>query len=207
MNRDHPSIIDTDVTMPDLVPGGVGGSGEIDLAALALPQNFAAMAPVKQAVMAVPIRKPGKQVWFSPHPDSAVRVCVAVLEDEMDREVYVVASPLHDQLEGEWVAKVLVPCVTTQGGPLLWPIRLPDRDGKLDPWNTSALAIADQFAGRWLRLKSNRALGHYDAIAPVSVIPAPEWPTDMAEITRLALKGRVIDSLDHPMLKKLRGET
>lgn len=185
----------------------VGGLGNIDLAALALPQDFAAMATVKSAVVSVPIRRPGKQIWFSPHPDPDARVCVAVIEDEQDREAYVVAGSLRDQLDGEWVGKVLVPCITKQGGYLLWPIRLPDQDGKLDDWNTSALAIADRFGGRWLRLRSNRELGHYDAVEPVSVMPAPEWPADIDGIVRLALKGRVIESMDHPLLKKLRGET
>ena len=207
MSRSNVSMDCEAIKMPDQAQPPVTGTADIDLAALALPQDFTAMAPVKQAVVAVPIQKPGKQVWFSPHPDHAARVRVAVMEDEQDRKAqYIVAGTLWECLEGEWVTKVLVPCQTRQGAFLLWPIRLPDRNGKLDPWNTSALAIADQFGGRWMRLRSNMELGHYEACEPVSPLSAPDWPEDMGEVIRTAMKGRVIDTMDHPLLKRLRGE-
>jgi hypothetical protein len=51
------------------------------------------------------------------------------------------------------------------------------------------------------------ALGAYEVYEAVGAIPDPEWPeVTMDEIVRIAVRGRVIDTLDHPVLKKLRGE-
>jgi hypothetical protein len=38
-------------------------------------------------------------------------------------------------------------------------------------------------------------------------LPDPEWPnTPFRELLRVAFKDRFIDNLDHPVLRKLRGE-
>ena len=48
-----------------------------------------------------------------------------------------------------------------QGEIYLWPIRLPDADGKLDDWNQSALDYARQ-TGIWQRVAANMHIGEYD---------------------------------------------
>jgi hypothetical protein len=62
---------------------------------------------------------------------------------------------------------------------------------------------------KWVKIQTNRALGAYEIIEAVGQLPEPVWPkkpASMLEIIEIAFKNKVIDSYDHPVLKKLRGE-
>jgi len=178
-----------------------------DLNDIALPQNFAALADVKTEAAAPAIRKPGKQTWFAPHPEQKYWRSFLVLNDEEDRgSTYVISPTLKDVLGGEWVAKILVPCQTRQGSIFFWPIKLPDADGKLDPWNRSALGIATSSPNEWIRVKSNMEAGAYEASKPVTPPAAPTWGDGIDGHYQKALAAVFIDSLTHPILKRLRGE-
>jgi hypothetical protein len=51
------------------------------------------------------------------------------------------------------------------------------------------------------------ALGAYDVFEATAEWPEPDWPNvPFNELLRVAFKGKVIDTLDHPVLKRLRGE-
>ncbi len=59
----------------------------------------------------------------------------------------------------------------------------------------------------WVRVQSNMSLGAYDIFQAGGNIPGPEWPeVTMEEILQIAFRGRYIDSLDHPAIRRLRGE-
>ena len=49
----------------------------------------------------------------------------------------------------------------------------------------------------------------YDAIVPIGTPPEPEWPVlPFCELLRLAFgAGRVIDTLEHPVARRLLGIT
>jgi hypothetical protein len=84
---------------------------------------------------------------------------------------------------------------------------LPGSDGKIDDWNRSALEAAAMAETQWVRVASNMALGAYEVFTASAEWHEPEWPdTPLKEILRVAFKGRVIESLDHPVLRQLRGE-
>jgi hypothetical protein len=49
--------------------------------------------------------------------------------------------------------------------------------------------------------------GAYVVYEAAGNIPDPEWPDlTFKEIVGLAFKDRVVSSLDHPLVKRLRGE-
>ena len=103
--------------------------------------------------------------------------------------------------------KILHLTVSRQGTSFAWPIRLPGADGRLDSWNESAHAAARMAVSQWIRLESNREAGAYDVVVPVAPLPDPVWPTESFEsLLDLAFRGRRIDTMDHPFLRKLRGE-
>ena len=52
------------------------------------------------------------------------------------------------------------------------------------------------------------SLGGYEVFEALSNLSDPEWPDDGINFNRLveiAFRGRIIDSIDHPIVKKLRG--
>ena len=129
-----------------------------------------------------------------------------ILELKEDRENYLVTPSLISVLPEEFVPKYLFTCQSRQGVTFLWPVRMPGSDGRLDTWNESALLIVKQYAGKWIRVVSNMGLGAYEVITPNNDFPPPNWPAEGFEsLLRKAFRGKIIDSLDHPIIKSLRG--
>ena len=195
---------------PDQSQGTAGASaagGVADLSRLRLSQNFAAAIGVKKALLTVPVRKPTRQEFVRVHPDPAFRTQIALIELRDEGEVYAVEQGLCAELPGEVIPKVLLTTITKQGVVLLWPIRLPGEDGRLDAWNRSALDAADLATKKWVKVVSDRALGAYNVFEATGNLSDPEWPeVSFEELVRVAFKGRVISTLDHPVLRRLRGE-
>ena len=182
-------------------------SNLFDLSRLRLSQNFAETVGVKKALITVPVRKPGRQDFIRVHPDPNYRIETAVVELKEDGEIYLVAPDLWSELPGELTPKALFATMNRQGVLFLWPIRLPGEDGRLDEWNASALEAAEMAQKRWIRVASNRSLGAYEVYEATGNLPEPDWPTvDFQKILEIAFKGRYIDDLDHPVIKRLRGE-
>jgi hypothetical protein len=51
------------------------------------------------------------------------------------------------------------------------------------------------------------ALGAYDVFEATATLPEPQWPDQsFQELLKVGFKDRQIDSLDHPVIRKLRGE-
>jgi hypothetical protein len=86
-------------------------------------------------------------------------------------------------------------------------VRLADETGRLDAWNRSAHQAAQLSMEKWVRVASNRSLGAYEIFYPTGELPEPKWPEiKFQEILRIAFGDYQINSLDHPVLKRLRGE-
>ncbi len=182
--------------------------GHLDLMRLRLSQDFARDVPTRKLLTTVPLRKPGRHEWVRTHPSPAYRFEIAMLhiKDEGD-ERYVVDGALMDSLGSEVVPVCLVPTMTRQGVLFVWPVRLPGADGRTNHWNESARDAADLARDRWIRLVANMQLGAYEVFESRAALPEPEWPDlPLEEILQKAFAGRVIDSHDHPVLRRLRGE-
>ena len=141
----------------------------------------------------------------APSPDW--RLDTAVLHVKEDRETYLVAPALWHELTGELVPTALLTGVSRQGVVFLWHIRLPGAEGRLDEWNRSALEAAQMAIDGWVRVSANLALGAYDVFQPTLPLPDPEWPDgDFSTLLKRAFRDRFIDTLDHVVLRRLRGE-
>jgi len=179
-----------------------------DPSRLRLSQNFAESAGVKKALLTVPVRKPGRQDFVRTHPDESYRLETAVLELKEDRETYLVERDLWHELPGEIVPKVLYTTMNRQGVLSLWPIRLPQEDGRHDDWSRSALDAAEMAKSNWIRVTANMSLGAYEVYKAVSNLPEPEWPEiDFQEVLRIAFRDKFITDLSHPVIRRLRGES
>jgi len=190
----------------------VNGAVTTDLADLAkfrLPQDFTA-ATTKRLLTTVPVRRPSKEAFFRTHPDPAFQFNTMLLELKDDsRDTYLVKRELWQELAGEPAVapKLLITAVTKQGTLTLWPIRIPGSDGRIDYWNASALEAAEIAKTKWIRLVSDRALGAYVPHEAIEQNGEPKWPGEtFDQIIKIAFRNRVIDSLDHPVLRRLRGE-
>jgi hypothetical protein len=178
-----------------------------DPSRLRLSQDFVATVGVKKALITVPVRKPSKQEFVRVHPDGAYRLETAVLELKEERETYLVDPSLWPELPSELTPKVLFATMNRQGVLTLWPVRMPGDDGRLDEWNASALEAAEMAQGRWVRVVANMSLGAYEVYEATGDLPDPDWPDlPFAEILKVAFKGHYITDIDHPVIRRLRGE-
>jgi hypothetical protein len=179
---------------------------DFDLARLRLPQNFADVVGVKKALLTVPVRKPDRQDFVRVHPGEDYRITAAVIELRDDRKTYLVDPVLCSEIPGEVTPKLLLTTITRQGVLFLWPIRLPAEDGRLDEWSRSAFQATELAVKHWVRVAANMALGAYEVFQARGALPDPDWPdVDFQTIVRTAFKDQFIQSLDHPVIRRLRG--
>jgi len=176
----------------------------VDLASLTLNQNFQQMAGLKKTVSPVPLMKPGRQTWFTVCPDGKGSRQMAVVEDKESHQFYILDPTLCDELAGEWSLRLVTLCQTRNGSNFLWPLKLPDCDGRADSWSASAMEALSAGKGHWIRLRANAELGAYEVITGIAPVDA-SWPGDVDAVFKKALAGRIISTLDHPLVKKLRG--
>jgi hypothetical protein len=204
------------VSKPEIPPGEPGtvdpastsaipAPDPFDPAALRVSPGFEAVA-VKRVIVAVPVRKPRRQEFVRVHPDERYRLEAAVVELAEERETYLVQPALLEALADEVRLVRLHLAVPRGGGPFLWPVPLPGPDGRRNPWHEAAERAALEATGRWVRVKANMAAGTYDVDVAAVDIGEPEWPErPMRELLRLAFGERMITSIDHPVVKRLRG--
>ncbi len=183
------------------------GKQEMNFEEFKLSQDFEGMAGVRKETLTIPVRKPDRQSFIQVHPGEDWRMSALILEIKEDREHYLVLPNLLEALPEEFVPKYLFSCQTRQGVLFLWPVRMPGRDGRLDQWNQSALTIINEYSGRWIRVVPNMGLGGYEVIIPNNEFPDPNWPQEgFQSLLRKGFRGKIIENLDHPVIKRLRGE-
>jgi hypothetical protein len=179
-----------------------------DPAALRLGGDCATVG-VKKVLLTVPVRKPDKTWFVRVHPGEDYQITTLVLELKEEGELYLIAPPLRDHLAAESTVgpRTIFTAVNRQGGVFLWPCKLPGSDGRTNPWTRSALEAVTRAQSRWVRVAANMSLGAYDLFEATGSLPDPVWPdTPLAELLRVAFRDRYIDDLDHPVLRRLRGE-
>jgi hypothetical protein len=178
-----------------------------NLDAMRLPQDFVTDARVKKLLTTVPVRKPSQQDFFRVHPDPAYQLpAAAIIELKDDREIYFVHPTIVPEAGCEWRAAMIVTTINRQGVLSLWPLKLPSPDGRKEEWLRSALEAAERAMGRWIRIRANMSLGAYEIFEAEAKMPEPEWPDiPFPEILHIAFRDRLIDNVNHAVLKRLRG--
>jgi hypothetical protein len=176
-----------------------------DLDRLALPQSFAETVGVRKLLTHVPVGKPGGQDWSRVHPNPEFQRNLPVLNLRTEREMYLVTPEMLTELAGECVGVTMYTAISSQGVPRLWPVRLPGPDGKDLAWWSTEREAAELAKKQWVRIKANMALGANEI--DVSAMTAePRWPAaTFQEMIEIAFAGRLIDSVDHVVVKRLRG--
>ena len=195
-----PLLQEVETAAPPTVPD------PFDISSLRLDQNFIETAGVKKLLTTVPARRPGPQDFVRVHPSADYRENFAMVDLKDDREEYLVRPEILGELPGETVNKTLFTAINRQGVVFLWPVRLPAPDDRQNEWARSAREAAEMAMTRWLRMKANMSLGAYEITVAESAMADPAWPEhSFQELVRIAFRDRMIATLDHPVIKRLRG--
>jgi hypothetical protein len=178
----------------------------LELERLRLTQDFSANVGVKKVLITVPVRKPTRQEFIRVHPGEDWHIETAILELNEESETYLVERDLWPELGGEIKPVALFTTTNRQGVLTIWPARLPREDGRFDAWGRSALEAVELAKKRWIRVVANMSLGAYEPHAATANFPDPLWPDmEFPELLGIAFRDHFIDSMDHPVVQKLRG--
>ena len=131
-----------------------GGPDPFDPSSLRLCQDFIGEQAVK-VLTTVPCRKPGRQEFVRVRPEPEFVLDTLVLDDQTNREVYLIDPSIRAELQGESRAVRLVVATNRQGDVFLWPARLPGADGRSSSWFDSALAAVESAKTKWVRVVAN----------------------------------------------------
>lgn len=155
----------------------------------------------------VPIKRPANQSAVCFHPDPAMRIqlwCYVAQPKEgggFDKVFYLIDPELVPLVEESCALFMFVPYVTPQGSYGLMEINMTaSQDGSLNSWHESRLSIVNEWAGKWVRMKSDHASSGY-LVIPMKVPASPKWPELNAwQMVETAFGKRQITSRDHPIL-------
>ena len=173
---------------------------------LRLTQNFGETLGVKKVLTTVPVGRPSKDRFFRTHPSPNWVFPAWILENKASGETYLVSAEVASAL-GDQVRPVeLHAAIDRQNNPFLIPIPLPGPNGVRNRWHESLAQAVERAKSVWLRISANKDLGGYDIYEATAKLPDPVWPdTTMDELLEVAFKGRIITSLDHPIVQERLG--
>jgi len=178
-----------------------------NLLALRLDQSYADTVGVKKLLTTVPVRKPNRQDFVRVHPDPKYRLTpAAIIEIKEDREVYLVTPDMAQALPGEFAAATLFTTINRQGTLHLWPVKLPNPNGRQFEWHRSAAEGAERAMKKWVRVTASMSLRAYEIFEASGELPDPLWPDfSFQEILKIAFRERLVDRADHPLVQRLQG--
>ncbi len=190
--------------------GNANAPDPFDVARLRLEPDDDAALGVRELLVSVPFRKPSKEQFIRVHRDAAYRCTGGLIELKEEKgESYWVDPALWPYLTDEptFGLRLVVTAVTRQGVIFLWGLRLPGPTSKTQPWVSIPLEAAKSAESRWTKMHWDETQGRFRIKVSEHLSDEPSWPEQpFSELLRLAFKERVITSLDHPVLMRLRGE-
>ncbi len=180
---------------------------KLDLNALRLPQNFGENLGVRKVLTHVPVSKPSSDRFFRVHPSIAKQFDAFIYEDKATKDVYVVMPGLAEVFGRLARPVILHLAVDRRGNPFLIPVPLPSANGSRNPWHESLAQAVDKAKKDWVRIASNMSAGVYDVYVATATLPPPDWPDkSIDEIVQIAFDGKIVETVDHPVVQGLQGK-
>lgn len=153
----------------------------------------------------IPVRKPSKKQFVTVHPAPEYRASnMPTLLDEMTGEIYLLDADLEfpADIENKIDFLNLAAAITPEGSVFLWFYK-----NSTNSWSDSARIAIHEASQRWVRVRPDKSSNGYILEGPQVPPPMPTWPElTFTQMLETAFGSRYIDSLKHPLIKKLRGD-
>lgn len=180
-----------------------------DLGSFKADLKVAGLDGAMELLSTIQVRKPPTEDFFRTHPALEMTITLALYESKegFASEYYVILPKMLGtmmELGVGFYAQLYV-LVTRAGATMLWPVKLAT-GGAGNPWFSSALQAAETAKTQWIRVYADSGRKHYRILAANGDLEEPEFSDKpLNELLEIAFKGRVIDSEDHPIVRKIRG--
>ncbi len=152
---------------------------------------------------------PGRNEFFRTHPSFRPIIPIVDLEVGMERQYFAVTDDMVEALAGIGISvslHTLYLTVTAEGAVRIIPVRCPDTDGDQNEYVRTKEVGLLRGMEEWVRLFTDLKNHVYKVFpAPDKRFADPIWPElKHAKIFRLAFreKGRLIDSVEHPLFQR-----
>ena len=178
-----------------------------DLKSLRLPADYGATLGVKKLLANVLVGKPKKPQFFRTHASDEMTFPAMLSENKESRECYLVLPEVAQEIS-ELVRPVMLhAAIDRQNNISLIPVPLPGEAGTRNPWHESLAQAVEHAKLKWIRITVNMHAGGYDVYEAEGELPEPEWPAhDIDALVQVAFRGKIITSLDHPVVQSLLGK-
>jgi hypothetical protein len=180
-----------------------------DLEAIRLSPDAAGSGiGTREILTRVPVKRPRKDEFIRCHPAPEMSLAVTIYVDRDEQEqVYFVAPAMRGELAEDLRAVLLQLSVTRKGTLFIWPLTLPNEDNPLGrSWHESARAAAEIAKTKWIRISADKSLGGYRVRVAEGPLSEPQWPDrPFNELLEIAFTDRIIHTMDHPLVRRLRG--
>ena len=164
--------------------------------------------PTWPQLVSVRVGRPPKDTFLRCHP--SLVITLYLYKEEETGESYMLPPNLAEVAQQDQVFKKrdLRLAVTIQGAVFLWETAMRGEETNANQWILSMWNAQGIAQDKWIRVVSNRQNASYDVKVSESDLGDPVYPEEQFdEILRVAFRNKVIETLDHPILKKLRGES
>ena len=187
---------------------------DFDFDSVKLSPSFEAATLVEKLITTIPIRKPKSGLEFfrvRDDPEWTFKTYLLDLKDGEDEKYIVVPQLIPEVLDTGRLKPVMLYTLMTHTHKVFFlsDIPLQDADGKDNEYNRSRREAYEMAKEKWVKIQANMPLGAYEIFRAKGELPDPVWPDEpktMKEALKIAFKNKIIDSIDHPVLKQLRGE-
>jgi hypothetical protein len=177
--------------------------GSVRLDELVQPVDFSGVATAGTPIR-IQISKPRRDEWVAVRPGKDWQLAIYVIEDnqDMEREIYIVHSDLaNGELSDDARYAILHLAISSTGRLFWWHIKM-SATSRRNHWSETALKAVEVAQRKWIRLIP----GHesYEIRKAKAQMLEPRWPDlSREEAIQLAFEDRVINTMDHPIARRL----
>ncbi len=177
-----------------------------NISAMRLSANYGATLGVKKLLTNVPVGRPKKTNFFRSHPADDMTFPAMLLEQKESNETYLVLPEVAQEISELVRPMQMHAAIDRHNNISLIPVPLPGEDGSRNPWHESLAQAVQLSKDKWLRISANMSLGGYDVFVAEATLSEPEWPEYGIEaLIEVAFRGKIITSLEHPIVQSLLG--
>ena len=176
---------------------------------LKLPDGFATSGGGVKQPLKPSYGKLSKHRFSRVHPGEDFKwpaLIVTLKESGGNGESFIATPALRSRLGSLASPKILRLAVDNVGTPRLVGVPIIDPNSRPNSWNDSSVRAVERAESQWVRIESNNIAAQYEVIVAKEDLGAPQWPNQsMQELVLACFDGRIIQNVDHPVIRDLEG--
>ena len=182
-------------------PSTIGG--DFNFAEFRAPATPTFVA-VDEGISPVRVKKPDKTTTFYVH--ETWREYAYLLPGTQKYEAHLVLPDVAAHFPDLCRRVLLVPYCDSDGNFGIWAINQEDQTGEIHPFSQSAMQQVKRSIGKWCQILANKGNNSYRLFFANDQRKPPNWPSKgFPFLLQKAFEDRIIKTVDHPLLRQLRG--